>query len=100
MTVIYAGPVFEMARTQFHRIADRLELPDGRRTRFLFSKRAMMISCPIHLDSGEVAVFQGPRVQRHLTLGPTKGGILAISSAAKGRDEIWPCPLVGESNKI
>ena len=101
MTDIYAGPVFEMARTQFHRIADRLELPDGQRGRLLYPKRAMTISCPIHLDSGEVAVFQGYRVQHHLTLGPTKGGTRFAPNVDIGEVAAlavwmsWKCALAG-----
>jgi glutamate dehydrogenase (NAD(P)+) len=71
---IYTGPVFEMARTQFHVIADYLEIPVDERDRLLLPKRAITVSCPIHLDDGRTAVFQGYRVQHHLTLGPTKGG--------------------------
>ena len=37
-------------------------------------KRAIAVSCPIHMDDGRTAVFQGFRVQHHLTLGPAKGG--------------------------
>jgi glutamate dehydrogenase (NAD(P)+) len=71
---IYTGPVFEMARTQFHVIADHLDIPLDERDRLLLPKRAITVSCPIHLDDGRTAVFQGYRVQHHLTLGPTKGG--------------------------
>lgn len=31
MTDIYSVPVFEMAKTQFHRIADRPDISDGDR---------------------------------------------------------------------
>jgi glutamate dehydrogenase (NAD(P)+) len=71
---IYTGPVFDMARTQFHTIADYLDIPADERDRLLLPKRAITVSCPIHLDDGRTAVFQGYRVQHHLTLGPTKGG--------------------------
>ncbi|MBB3165782.1 glutamate dehydrogenase (NAD(P)+) [Rhizobium laguerreae] len=101
MTDIYSGPVFEMARTQFNRIADRLDLPDGQRNRLLYPKRAITISCPIHLDNGEVAVFQGYRVQHHLTLGPTKGGTRLASNVDIGEVAAlavwmsWKCALAG-----
>lgn len=101
MTDIYSGPVFEMARIQFNRIADRLDLPDGQRNRLLYPKRAITISCPIHLDSGEVAVFQGYRVQHHLTLGPTKGGRRFATNVDIGEVAAlavwmsWKCALVG-----
>ena len=71
---LYAGPVFEMAKQQFHIIADHLEIPIDERDRLLLPKRAICVSCPIHMDDGRTAVFQGFRVQHHLTLGPAKGG--------------------------
>src|SRR3954463_316752 len=71
---VYSGEVFEMARTQFHRIADHLDIPADERDRIFYPKRAIAVSCPIHMDDGRTAVFQGFRVQHHLTLGPTKGG--------------------------
>ena len=74
MKSLYSGPVFEMAREQFHGIADHLAIPEDERDRLLFPKRAIVVSCPIHMDDGRTRVFTGFRVQHHLTLGPTKGG--------------------------
>ncbi len=71
---LFAGPVFQMARDQFHVIADHLAIPLDERERLLMPKRAIAVSCPIHMDDGTTAVFQGYRVQHHLTLGPAKGG--------------------------
>ncbi len=71
---LFAGPVFAMAREQFHVIADHLQIPEDERDRLLMPKRAISVSCPIHMDDGRTAVFQGYRVQHHLTLGPAKGG--------------------------
>src|SRR6202042_3319737 len=71
---LYTGPVFEMARKQFHIIADHLDIPIDERDRLLLPKRAITVSCPIHMDDGRTMVFQGYRVQHHLTLGPAKGG--------------------------
>jgi glutamate dehydrogenase (NAD(P)+) len=98
---IYAGPVFEMARTQFTTIADHLGIPEGRRDRLLYPKRAITVSCPIHMDDGRTAVFQGYRVQHHLTLGPTKGGTRFAASVDIGEVAAlaiwmsWKCALVG-----
>lgn len=79
MTDIYPGPVFEMARIQFNRTADRLDLPDGQRNRLLYPKRAITISCPIHLDSGEVAALavwmSWKCALAGLPYGGAKGGI-------------------------
>ena len=74
MKTLYSGPVFEMAREQFHVIADHLAIPEDERDRLLFPKRAIVVSCPIHMDDGRTQVFTGYRVQHHLTLGPAKGG--------------------------
>jgi glutamate dehydrogenase (NAD(P)+) len=98
---IYTGPVFEMARTQFHRIADHLAIPSDERDRLLYPKRAIAVSCPIHRDDGTTAVFQGYRVQHHLTLGPTKGGTRFAPSVDIGEVGAlavwmsWKCALAG-----
>jgi len=38
-------------------------------------KRQIIVSCPVQMDSGEIEVFTGYRVQYNITLGPAKGGI-------------------------
>ena len=38
-------------------------------------KRSIIVTLPIRRDNGHVETFQGYRVQHHLTMGPTKGGI-------------------------
>jgi glutamate dehydrogenase (NAD(P)+) len=98
---IYSGPVFDMARTQFHRIADHLEIPADERDRLLYPKRAITVSCPVHRDDGTTAVFQGYRVQHHLTLGPTKGGTRYSAKLDIGEVAAlavwmsWKCALAG-----
>ena len=74
MQSLYAGPVFEMAREQFHVIADHLDIPEDGATGCSIRSARSSVSCPIHMDDGRTAVFQGYRVQHHLTLGPAKGG--------------------------
>ena len=71
---LFSGPVFDMAREQFRLIADHLNIPDDERDRLLMPKRAISVSCPIRMDDGKIVVYQGYRVQHHLTLGPAKGG--------------------------
>ncbi|MBI5263735.1 MAG: Glu/Leu/Phe/Val dehydrogenase [Bradyrhizobium sp.] len=98
---VYSGPVFEMARTQFNVIGDHLDIPLDERDRLLLPKRALTISCPIHRDDGTVAVFEGYRVQHHLTLGPTKGGTRFSPTVDIGEIAAlaiwmsWKCALVG-----
>ncbi len=70
---VYSGPVFDMAVSQFNVIANHLEIPMDERDRILMPKRAITVSCPIHRDDGTMAVFEGYRVQHHLTLGPDQG---------------------------
>ena len=98
---IYTGPVFDMARTQFGIIADHLEIPHDERDRLLYPKRAITVSIPIHMDDGRTEVFQGYRVQHHLTLGPTKGGTRFSSNLDIGEVAAlaiwmsWKCALAG-----
>lgn len=72
---IYGGPVFNMARQQFLQAADILEIPNDQRDRLLYPKRAIAVTCPIHRDDGSTVVYEGYRVQHHLSLGPSKGGV-------------------------
>ncbi len=98
---VYSGPVFDMAVNQFGVIANHLEIPMDERDRILMPKRAVTVSCPIHRDDGTVAVFEGYRVQHHLTLGPTKGGTRFAPSVDIGEVAAlaiwmsWKCALVG-----
>jgi glutamate dehydrogenase (NAD(P)+) len=64
-----------MACQQFDLVADYLQVPHDDRDRLKFPKRSVSVAIPIHRDDGRTEVFMGYRVQHHLTLGPTKGGI-------------------------
>ena len=98
---VYSGPVFDMAVNQFEVIANHLSIPMDERDRLLLPKRAITVSCPIHRDDGSIAVYEGYRVQHHLTLGPTKGGTRFAPSVDIGEVAAlaiwmsWKCALVG-----
>ena len=98
---IYTGPVFAMAKEQFGKIADHLGIPEDERDRLLYPKRALAVSIPIHMDDGRTEVFQGYRVQHHLTLGPTKGGVRFSPNVDIGEVAAlsiwmsWKCALAG-----
>ncbi|GAB1715591.1 MAG: Glu/Leu/Phe/Val dehydrogenase [Nitrobacter sp.] len=98
---VYSGPVFDMAVQQFGVIANHLSIPMDERERILMPKRAVTISCPVHRDDGSITVFEGYRVQHHLTLGPTKGGTRFAPSVDIGEVAAlaiwmsWKCALVG-----
>ena len=98
---LYGGPVFEMAEAQFNNAADYLEIARDERPRLLLPKRAIAVSVPIHRDDGSTQVFQGYRVQHHLTLGPTKGGTRYAPHLDVGEVAAlavwmsWKCALAG-----
>jgi glutamate dehydrogenase (NAD(P)+) len=98
---IYSGPVFDMARTQFHVVADHLNMAVELRDRLLYPKRAIAVSCPVHMDDGRTEVFHGYRVQHHLSLGPTKGGTRFAPDLDIGEVGAlavwmsWKCSLAG-----
>src|SRR5579875_1784210 len=90
-----------MARQQFHTVADHLGIPQNERDRLLYPKRAITVAVPVNMDDGRTEVFQGYRVQHHLTLGPTKGGTRFSSNLAVGEVAAlaiwmsWKCALAG-----
>lgn len=90
-----------MACRQFDLVADHLEIPEVQRDRVKLPKRSMTVALPIQLDNGSVKVFTGYRVQHHLTLGPTKGGLryhpdVEIGEvAALAMWMSWKCALTG-----
>lgn len=98
---IYQHPTFEMACRQFDLVADRLEIPENERDRLKYPKRSMVVALPIQRDNGRTEVFSGYRVQHHLTLGPTKGGLRYHPEVTLGEVAAlamwmsWKCALVG-----
>jgi glutamate dehydrogenase (NAD(P)+) len=70
-----ASPVFRMARQQMVKVAENSDLDHGILDRMSLPKRAFMVSVPVRLDDGSTQVFQGFRVQHHITSGPAKGGL-------------------------
>src|SRR5437867_666577 len=98
---IYAHPTFHMACQQFDLVADYLQIPETERARLKFPKRSMTVALPIHRDNGSVEVFAGYRVQHHLTLGPTKGGLRYHPAVELGEVAAlamwmsWKCALTG-----
>ena len=98
---IYRHPTFDMACTQFDRVADLLEIPANDRDRVKYPKRALTVAVPVRMDDGRVQVFSGFRVQHHLSLGPTKGGMRYHPDVALGEVAAlamwmsWKCALTG-----
>ena len=98
---IYRHPTFDMACRQFDLVADLLEIPECERGRLKYPKRALTVAVPIHRDDGRTEIFAGYRVQHHLSLGPTKGGMryhpdVTIGEiAALAMWMSWKCALTG-----
>ncbi len=98
---IYADPAYDMATEQFRVIADYLNLDANIRERMLHPKRAIAVTLPIHRDDGRIETFQGYRVQHHLAMGPTKGGVRFHPGVTLGEVAAlatwmsWKCALTG-----
>jgi glutamate dehydrogenase (NAD(P)+) len=98
---IYDHPTFRMACQQFDLVADHLQIPESERGRIKYPKRSMTVALPIHRDDGSTEVFAGYRVQHHLTLGPTKGGLRYHPDVRLGEVAAlamwmsWKCALTG-----
>src|SRR5688572_23173874 len=66
---------FEIAKQQFNRAADYLDLDPSLRHVLQNAKRQLIVSIPVKMDGGDVQVFEGYRVQHNIARGPAKGGI-------------------------
>ena len=101
MQHIYSDPTFQLACDQFKLIADYINIPPSLRDRLMFPKRSITVAVPVRMDDGAVRVFEGYRVQHHLSMGPTKGGTRFAPSvnigevAALAMWMSWKCALAG-----
>jgi glutamate dehydrogenase (NAD(P)+) len=92
---------FTIAKQQFDRAAEYLELEDSMRRVLKNAKRQLVVSIPVKMDNGEVQVFEGYRVQHNIARGPAKGGIRYHPQVTL--DEVkalaswmtWKCATVG-----
>ncbi|MBI3406277.1 MAG: Glu/Leu/Phe/Val dehydrogenase [Acidobacteria bacterium] len=66
---------YRIAQTQFDIAAEQLKLDPGLRQVLRTPKRILEVSVPTKMDSGQVKVFTGFRVQHNVARGPAKGGI-------------------------
>ncbi len=98
---VYDTPVFRMACQQFDLVADFLDIPESSRDRLKLPKRSVSVAMPVRRDDGSTTVFMGYRVQHHLTLGPTKGGVRFHPDVTLGEVAAlamwmsWKCALTG-----
>ena len=67
--------LFESGQAQLDEVAGILNLEPGIHAVLREPMRELHVSIPVRMDSGEVKVFKGFRVQYNDALGPCKGGI-------------------------
>ncbi len=66
---------FQVAQSQFDKVAAVLELDEGVRELLRQPMREYQFTIPVRMDDGTVQVFKGFRVQHNDARGPAKGGI-------------------------
>ena len=101
MKSIYESPVYQIANSQYERACDWLAVASDARERTRLPKRALVVQVPVRMDDGSVRSFEGYRVQHHLALGPTKGGVRFHPGVTLGETAAlamwmsWKCALTG-----
>ncbi|MCI0439360.1 MAG: glutamate dehydrogenase [Chloroflexi bacterium] len=66
---------FDEVNMFFDRAAERLGLADGVSEMLRRPWRELHVSVPVRMDSGEIKVFSGYRIQHNGARGPYKGGV-------------------------
>jgi glutamate dehydrogenase len=66
---------FQIAQSQFDKVAAMLNLDPGVREVLRWPAREFTFRIPVRMDNGSLQVFQGFRVQHNDARGPNKGGI-------------------------
>jgi glutamate dehydrogenase (NAD(P)+) len=100
-STLYSSEVFRMACRQFDLASDAINVPLAVRGRTKFPKRCITVTFPVKRDDGSIEMFEGYRVQHHLSLGPTKGGVRFHHNVTIGEVAAlamwmsWKCALVG-----
>jgi glutamate dehydrogenase (NAD(P)+) len=93
-------PLFRQALAQFEQALPYADATPAVAERLRFPERAVMVSIPVRLDTGDYRCFPGYRVQHSTVLGPTKGGIRYDSEVSLGECAAlamwmtWKCALL------
>jgi glutamate dehydrogenase (NADP+) len=67
--------MFELAKQRLESVFKHIEVDEEVMCRLSVARRSYIASIPVRMDSGELRIFTGFRVQYDDTRGPTKGGI-------------------------
>ncbi len=92
---------FRVVQDYVEQAANLVDLPEYLRRILPEPKNEIIVHFPVKLDSGEVELFKGYRIQHNNILGPFKGGLRFHPSA--GLDDFkalaslmtWKCSLIG-----
>ncbi len=95
------GSVFTSMLQEFDNAARIMNLDPGIWKILTSPRRQITVSCPVLMDSGQLEVFTGYRVQYNVALGPAKGGIRYHPDVSL--DEVtalaawmtWKCAVAG-----
>ena len=74
-TILKEYDFFKVVQDYLDRASRALDLADFVRTILNQPKNELIINFPVRMDSGEVRLFKGYRVQHNNLLGPFKGGM-------------------------
>ncbi len=93
--------LFESAKKQFEKAAEKLKLPSDKRILLVTPKRIIELHFPVKMDDGTTCIFTGYRVQHNDARGPFKGGmryhpdvnIEEVKALASWMT--WKCAVVG-----
>ena len=89
------------AIAQLDRVAGKLGLGPDIHERLRHPRRALVVSVPVRMDSGQTEIFTGYRVHHNSVLGPTKGGVRYDADVSLGEVTAlamlmtWKCALMG-----
>ena len=88
------------AQDEVRRVGGLLGIDEGTVEMLAQPRRSVEVAVPVQLDSGELHVFAGFRVQHSLTRGPAKGGVRyhphasLTETKALAMNMTWKCALV------
>ena len=85
------GTIFGAMLEEFDGAARLLKLDPGIWQTLTHPKRQITVSCPVQMDSGEIKVFTGHRVQHNVARGPARRGASATTLKSRStRSARWP----------
>ena len=97
----FESDLYRTAISQLDQVATRLNLDPDIHERLRYPRRALVVSIPTRMDTGETHMFIGYRVHHNTALGPTKGGLRYAPDVNLGEVTAlamlmsWKCALMG-----